>query len=67
MAGTRTWNWSYSGSSPSYSGSGTCTTEDTLTTSTDPYTDGYVGYLITGITGTWKGNTITSLAPLGSN
>jgi hypothetical protein len=65
MAGTLTWNWSYS--SASYSGSGTFTTDDTLTTSTDPYTDGYVGYLITGITGTWNGNTITSLAPLGSN
>jgi hypothetical protein len=50
-----TWNWSYSGGG-TIGGSGTFTTTDGPT---EPF-------LITGITGTAEGNTITTLLPLGA-
>ena len=48
------WNWSYSGGG-SIGGNGTFTTDD-----------GPSPYLITGITGTSEGSTITSLLPVGT-
>jgi hypothetical protein len=47
------WNWSFSGFN-NITGSGTLTTNDLSGSS----------YLITAITGTWDGNSITGLAPV---
>ena len=49
------WNWSYSGGG-SIGGNGTFTTDD-----------GPSPYIITDITGTSEGNTITSLMPVGTD
>jgi len=57
--GTLTWNWTWSGT---YSGSGALVTTDV----TSAGYNGFSGYLITGITGTFDGQTITSLDPVGS-
>ena len=51
--GTLTWNWTWSGT---YSGSGTLITADAISSYGSD-----TGYLITGITGTFNGQTITSL------
>ena len=55
-AGSLIWDWSYSGSG--VVASGTFTTNDTP--------DGSGFYLITGITGTRNGETITGLQPVGT-
>lgn len=51
------WNWDYSGSG--------ITAKGTLTTADNP--DGSGGYLITSITGTRSGETITGLQPTGTS
>lgn len=58
-----TWDWTYQPIAFNGPASGTLTTQSTLSTNA---TSGAVGFLITGITGTWDGafsgpNTITSL------
>ncbi|HEY0263346.1 MAG TPA: PEP-CTERM sorting domain-containing protein [Granulicella sp.] len=58
-ADTLTWDWSFSGSNPYFGFGPGITGSGTLTTSSTPNAFGQ--YIVTDITGTWDGRTITSL------